>query len=181
MTISEDEEDANLAHFLESEVLSQSDEDEVPRSSSSIDNNLQDCEDFEEEVEGEASCLPLLSSNDNTNKRLREETNTNVGGSDTQHQGGGGGGGGKKNKKRLKEPTTSTAHEDDQSQNDRRFPSRQILMLKCSTSESNFSMVPSELFHNILKFLSSEDLIACSCVCKYLNFAASDESLWRRL
>ncbi|KFK31571.1 hypothetical protein AALP_AA6G129400 [Arabis alpina] len=44
-----------------------------------------------------------------------------------------------------------------------------------------FSNVPSELFRHILKFLSSEDLVSCSLVCKFLNFAASDESLWRRL
>ncbi|KAL2517316.1 F-box protein SKIP31 [Abeliophyllum distichum] len=43
------------------------------------------------------------------------------------------------------------------------------------------SKVPTELFHHILKFLSSEDLIACSLVCRFLNYAASDESLWRRL
>ncbi|VVB08045.1 unnamed protein product [Arabis nemorensis] len=44
-----------------------------------------------------------------------------------------------------------------------------------------FSQVPTELFRHILKFLSSEDLVSCSLVCKFLNFAASDESLWRRL
>ncbi|XP_010251519.1 PREDICTED: F-box protein SKIP31-like [Nelumbo nucifera] len=44
-----------------------------------------------------------------------------------------------------------------------------------------FSKIPPELFHHILKFLSSEDLIACSLVCRFLNYAASDESLWRRL
>ncbi|XP_010275143.1 PREDICTED: F-box protein SKIP31-like isoform X2 [Nelumbo nucifera] len=44
-----------------------------------------------------------------------------------------------------------------------------------------FSKIPPELFHNILKFLSSEDLVACSLVCRFLNHAASDESLWRRL
>lgn len=43
------------------------------------------------------------------------------------------------------------------------------------------SKIPPELFPHILKFLSSEDLIACSLVCRFLNFAASDESLWRRL
>ncbi|KAI3965951.1 hypothetical protein MKX01_010908, partial [Papaver californicum] len=175
MTISEDEEDANLAQFLESEVLSISDENEVHHlsSSSPFNNNVQDDEDGTEE-EGEKTCLPLLSSNNNSS----------VGGSVTRQ---GGGEGGAEKKKRHKEPfttgsTSNTTHDDDdQTQNARRFPSRQILMLKCSTSGSNFSMIPSELFHNILKFLSSEDLIACSCVCKYLNFAASDESLWRRL
>ncbi|XP_020696501.1 F-box protein SKIP31 [Dendrobium catenatum] len=44
-----------------------------------------------------------------------------------------------------------------------------------------FSNIPPEVIHNILKFLSSEDLISCSIVCKFLSYAASDESLWRRL
>lgn len=44
-----------------------------------------------------------------------------------------------------------------------------------------FARVPPELFPHILKFLSSEDLVACSLVCRFLNFASSDESLWRRL
>lgn len=44
-----------------------------------------------------------------------------------------------------------------------------------------FGKIPPELFPHILKFLSSEDLIACSLVCRFLNYAASDESLWRRL
>lgn len=43
------------------------------------------------------------------------------------------------------------------------------------------SKIPPELFPHILKFLSSEDLMACSLTCKFLNYAASDESLWRRL
>lgn len=67
------------------------------------------------------------------------------------------------------------------------------------------SKIPPELFIHILKFLSSEvplhcfldvwllvwlywdmiklwqDLVSCSLVCKFLNSAASDESLWRRL
>ncbi|PIA40275.1 hypothetical protein AQUCO_02500164v1 [Aquilegia coerulea] len=44
-----------------------------------------------------------------------------------------------------------------------------------------FSKIPPELFHHILKFLSSEDLIACSMVCRFLNHVASDECLWHRL
>ncbi|XP_071698281.1 F-box protein SKIP31-like [Rutidosis leptorrhynchoides] len=44
-----------------------------------------------------------------------------------------------------------------------------------------FAKIPPELFPHILKFLSSEDLVACSLVCRFLNFASSDESLWRRL
>ncbi|XP_039135250.1 F-box protein SKIP31 isoform X1 [Dioscorea cayenensis subsp. rotundata] len=44
-----------------------------------------------------------------------------------------------------------------------------------------FGKIPPELYHHILKFLSSEDLIACSRVCRFMNFVASDECLWRRL
>ncbi|KAH7553363.1 hypothetical protein ACOSP7_029948 [Xanthoceras sorbifolium] len=44
-----------------------------------------------------------------------------------------------------------------------------------------FGKIPPELFPHILKFLSSEDLVSCSLVCRFLNYAASDESLWRRL
>lgn len=44
-----------------------------------------------------------------------------------------------------------------------------------------FSSVPPELFLQIFKFLSSEDLISCALVCRFMNAAASDETLWRRL
>ncbi|PKA62574.1 F-box protein SKIP31 [Apostasia shenzhenica] len=52
-----------------------------------------------------------------------------------------------------------------------------------------FRNIPPEVIHHMLKFLSSEasqsflffDLISCSLVCKFLNNAATDEGLWRRL
>ncbi|KAL3844397.1 hypothetical protein ACJIZ3_001800 [Penstemon smallii] len=44
-----------------------------------------------------------------------------------------------------------------------------------------FSQIPPELLYHILKFLSSEDLVSCSLVCRFLNLSAADESLWRRL
>ncbi|KAL6873899.1 hypothetical protein ACP4OV_013981 [Aristida adscensionis] len=44
-----------------------------------------------------------------------------------------------------------------------------------------FSKIPPELFLQIFKFLSSEDLISCALVCRFMNAAASDETLWRRL
>ncbi|XP_066370447.1 F-box protein SKIP31-like isoform X2 [Miscanthus floridulus] len=44
-----------------------------------------------------------------------------------------------------------------------------------------FSNIPPELFLQIFKFLSSEDLISCALVCRFMNAAASDETLWRRL
>ncbi|XP_047052870.1 F-box protein SKIP31-like isoform X3 [Lolium rigidum] len=44
-----------------------------------------------------------------------------------------------------------------------------------------FMNIPVELFLQIFKFLSSEDLISCALVCRFMNAAASDETLWRRL
>ncbi|XP_006656477.1 F-box protein SKIP31 [Oryza brachyantha] len=43
------------------------------------------------------------------------------------------------------------------------------------------SNIPPELFLQIFKFLSSEDLISCALVCRFMNVVASDETLWRRL
>ncbi|CAK9210590.1 unnamed protein product [Sphagnum troendelagicum] len=50
-----------------------------------------------------------------------------------------------------------------------------------SIQTGNFGRVPPELFQNILRFLSSEDLSTCTSVCRFLRGAASDEGLWRRL
>ncbi|KAG0558763.1 hypothetical protein M758_10G049000 [Ceratodon purpureus] len=50
-----------------------------------------------------------------------------------------------------------------------------------SIQTGNFGRVPPELFQNILRFLSSEDLSTCTSVCRFLRRAASDESLWRKL
>lgn len=50
-----------------------------------------------------------------------------------------------------------------------------------SIESGNFSKIPMEIFQNILKFLSSEDLVTCAIVCQFLRKVASDESLWRRL
>ncbi|KAI3792890.1 hypothetical protein L2E82_06781 [Cichorium intybus] len=108
MTVSEDE-DEHLAHFLESEVLSEISDQEDAKSE-------------EEEVRQP--------------KRLRVEQNGGV--------------------------------------NNRVINPRRI-------DDGFFSRIPPELFPHILKFLSSEDLVSCSLVCRFLNFASSDESLWRRL
>ncbi|KAJ7554098.1 hypothetical protein O6H91_06G124600 [Diphasiastrum complanatum] len=52
---------------------------------------------------------------------------------------------------------------------------------KFSLNDGVFGKIPIELFQNILKFLSSEDLSTCCRVCQFLRCAASDEVLWRRL
>lgn len=114
MTASDDEDD-NLAHFLESEVLSEVSDQE--------DNNMM--------------------ADEPQAKRIRIEEGTS---------------------------SSSTTRSKSNNKNTLRTIETGI-----------FSKIPPELFHHILKFLSSEDLIACSLVCRFLSYVASDECLWRRL
>ncbi|KAM5565302.1 hypothetical protein ABKV19_019365 [Rosa sericea] len=94
----------------------------------------------------------------------------------------------------IKEPNPKRMHmTEDKAENQK---SKEEDKASCSSSSSTaivsnnqlmrietgiLSKIPPELFRHILKFLSSEDLIACSLVCRFLNHAASDESLWQRL
>ncbi|KAM7490868.1 hypothetical protein LguiA_033789 [Lonicera macranthoides] len=126
MTVSEDEDD-NLAQFLESEVLSEVSDQE--------DTKL---------YKDEEVCLKP--------KRVRVDEGSSTRSNEVVACSSSGG------KDSLKSRT-----------NPRRIDT------------GFFSNVPPELFHHILKFLSSEDLVSCSLVCRFLNFVASDECLWRRL
>lgn len=119
-----DEEDENLAHFLESEVLSA----------------VSDQED-ENDKEPKAK-----------RKRVEEAESTKQG---------------------TKQNSASSSEPKNYGVNNAVMPRR--------IETGFFSKIPPELFHNILKFLSSEDLISCSLVCRFLSHAASDEALWRRL
>ncbi|KAJ1380931.1 Herpesvirus UL92 [Sesbania bispinosa] len=123
MTFS-DEEDENLAQFLESEVLSE-------------------VSDKEEENVGEPKAK---------RKRVEEAESTKQG---------------------TEQSPGSSSEPKNYGVNNGVVPRR--------IETGLFSKIPPELFHHILKFLSSEDLISCSSVCKFLNYAASDEALWRRL
>ncbi|KAH7519147.1 F-box protein SKIP31 [Ziziphus jujuba] len=126
MTIS-DEEDENLAHFLESEVLSEvSDQEEGQTEEEPKPKRRRE---LEADGNGDGRCCPSSSSSSAT------ENNSN-----------------------LMAPTGTRRIE-----------------------TGIFSKIPPELFPHILKFLSSEDLVACALVCRFLNYVASDESLWRRL
>ncbi|KAJ7943993.1 F-box protein SKIP31 [Quillaja saponaria] len=122
MTISDDE-DENLAHFLESEVLSEVSDQE------------------EEKTEEPKTKRKRVGENENNKD---ETANSNM-----------------------------------SSGSENRSVSNKMVPRKIETEI--FSKMPRELFLHILKFLSSEDLISCSLVCRFLNYAASDESLWRRL
>ncbi|GKV10491.1 hypothetical protein SLEP1_g21841 [Rubroshorea leprosula] len=125
MTISDDE-DEILANYLESEVLSA---------------------DQEEEVEDEPKA-----------KRLRVEENDK--------------GDARSNSGKLNSISDSILQNNDN--NGKMSVPRRI-------ETGILSKLPPELFPHILKFLSSEDLVSCSLVCRFLNYAASDEYLWRRL
>ncbi|TQD86569.1 hypothetical protein C1H46_027901 [Malus baccata] len=136
MTISEDE-DESLAHFLESEVLSEVSEDKEE----------------EEEEDDEVTEAP------------------------------------KAKKMRLVEDTAEKDPQFQKSASSSGFVQSKSA-IGCSSNSGNtpvrietgiFSKIPPELFPHILKFLSSEDLFACSLVCRFLSHVASDESLWRRL
>ncbi|KAF3454203.1 hypothetical protein FNV43_RR04650 [Rhamnella rubrinervis] len=139
MTMS-DEEDENLALFLESEVLSEvSDQEEgkteEPKPKKMREQNGSDSEFEQHQPDGQSSPLSsgfLGATASNTENNNHDSS--------------------------CKVSTTTRRIE-----------------------TGIFSKIPPELLPHILKFLSSEDLIACALVCRFLNYAASDESLWRRL
>ncbi|KAK9276232.1 hypothetical protein L1049_005763 [Liquidambar formosana] len=119
MTVSDDE-DENLAHFLESEVLSEVSDQEETKTTMEEENEEPQAKRLRVDVEEDEGTSSSSTSKSSNSVPIRIETGI-------------------------------------------------------------FSKMPPELFHHILKFLSSEDLIACSLVCRFLNSAASDECLWRRL
>ncbi|KAL5099749.1 hypothetical protein RYX36_004076 [Vicia faba] len=123
MTLSEDE-DENLAQFLESEILSEVSDKE---------------EENVEEPKAKRKCIEEAESTDQGTKQGSGSSSV------------------------PKNYGVNNA----------------VMMRRIETG--SFSKVPPELFHHILKFLSSEDLISCTLVCKFLSYAASDEALWRRL
>ncbi|KAL8499553.1 hypothetical protein ACS0TY_022485 [Phlomoides rotata] len=125
-----DDEDASLAHFLESEVLS----------------GLSDPEE-EEEKEGRDAKRSRVEEGE-LSKLCKEEE--------------------KQEAKKIKIDESRRHKSESKS-----IPKR--------IDTGIFCHIPPELLYHILKFLSSEDLVSCSLVCRFLNFAASDESLWRRL
>ncbi|KAL8162615.1 hypothetical protein V2J09_014104 [Rumex salicifolius] len=126
-----DEEDENLAQFLESEVLSEgSDQDEQ----------------YIEEKERPAK---RFCKDDNPDDRNETIDRTNI-------------------------ASSSNVVKDCSNSN--------VIKMELKRIESGIlSNVPPELFYHILKFLSSEDLISCSQVCKLMNHVAADDTLWRRL
>lgn len=52
---------------------------------------------------------------------------------------------------------------------------------KCYMENGPFSKIPTEIYPQIFKFLSPEDLVNCALACQFMRVAASEESLWQRL
>lgn len=120
-------------------------------SGSSADDPLDQGEDLEKEKRAE----------DDANKNKRKQ--------DSQSDGDGGGSG--------------SGREEQQNKRVRRGKGKgkAVADVQPQIDTGMFSNIPPELFLQIFKFLSSEDLISCALVCRFMNAAASDETLWRRL
>ncbi|KAK6129884.1 hypothetical protein DH2020_036355 [Rehmannia glutinosa] len=181
-----DDEDENLAHFLESEVLSElSDLEELER-----------VEEEDEREEGERNGKRLrveegaLSEQEEKEQQELKKIKTKKGESSDERL---------CLSRTFKSSSSSLSSVEMDAEVETAFSrskrSHTIVIDtsndgRCSTESKPipkrietgiFSQIPTELLYHILKFLSSEDLVSCSLVCRFLNFAASDESLWRRL
>lgn len=89
-----------------------------------------------------------------------------------------------KNKRKQGSGSDGDSSEGEQTKRARREEKRRQAKGKAVAPQIDtgmFSNIPPELFLQIFKFLSSEDLISCALVCRFMNAAASDETLWRRL
>lgn len=102
-------------------------------------------------------------------KRAEDDANKNKRKQDSQSDGDGGGSG--------------SGREEQQNKRVRRGKGKgkAVADVQPQIDTGMFSNIPPELFLQIFKFLSSEDLISCALVCRFMNAAASDETLWRRL
>ncbi|VFQ62488.1 unnamed protein product [Cuscuta campestris] len=162
---SSDEEDESLAQFLESEVLAFSDQDEgvEEEEEERAFKKMRFAKD-EDEIEGMEK-YKLEEEHKKVAKRIIVEEAGQV-------------------ESVLSSPLSSGSLEMNNTYNKERksSASRCNALWALRWMETGvFCKIPPECLHHILKFLSSEDLIACSLSCKFLNYAASDESLWRRL
>jgi len=137
-----------------------------------------DDEEEEEDVDGLASFLESeilsgSSAEDTIDKQEEEEEGDAAKNKRKQDSGSDGDGG-----------NGSGSEEGEQNKRMRREERRRQAKGKAVAPQIDtgmFSSIPPELFLQIFKFLSSEDLISCALVCRFMNAAASDETLWRRL
>ncbi|XP_051151634.1 F-box protein SKIP31 [Andrographis paniculata] len=181
-----DDEDENLAHFLESEVLSElSDQENLERVET--DNEIEEVRcgkrlfideselsEQEEKEKQEAKKIRVDDgeiSDEGLSRAVRSSSSTSLSSLDEEAEA-------------EVEDASSTPPKAEtvigNNGNDGRVDTESRQMPK-RIETGIFSQIPPELLFHILKFLSSEDLVSCLLVCKFLNFAAADESLWRRL
>lgn len=184
MVISDDE-DESLAQFLESEVLAFSDQDEWKQLEVEDDNDKFGVE--------EDHVTEKLRDVKDEGKEAAREVEENRGAKRMKFEEKQGE---KKVNALLSSESLALPIEFKDEGECASSPAKmcETLMGKCDGASTNnigraprsikagiLSKIPPELLHHILKFLSSEDLVACSLVCKFLNGVASDESLWRQL
>ncbi|CAN4128008.1 unnamed protein product [Withania somnifera] len=204
-----DEEDESLAQFLESEIFSLSDQDEV---------TVQDILD-EGDVKGKGKCLKVDDRCEEEEERvtkkmrvLEDEYEDEIEGKEKWEQDEED----EEEKREAKSMKIEEEEDDEEAKVQALLSSPSMstpveVEAECASSPPRMSQsimdnhnsvsstgnnvwqvpsrietgilskVPPELLRHILKFLSPEDLVACTLVCKFLNFAASDESLWRWL
>ncbi|KAL3360533.1 hypothetical protein AABB24_013788 [Solanum stoloniferum] len=181
-----DDEDESLAQFLESEVLAFSDQDEWKQLEVEDDNDKFG-------VEEDHVTEKLRDVKDEGKEAAREEEEENRGAKWMKFEEKRGE---KKVNALLSSQSLALPIEFKDAGECASSPAKmcETRMGKCNGASTNnirraprsietsiLSKIPPELLHHILKFLSSEDLVACSLVCKFLNGVASDESLWRQL
>ncbi|KAL2544373.1 F-box protein SKIP31 [Forsythia ovata] len=181
-----DDDDEVLAKFLESEVLAElSDQEELKTLEETV--GLEDDKAEEEERDGKRLHVEENLPSEEEEKKQQEAKRIRVEEGEISDEG---------LSRALKSSSSSSSMElgaeagllpsknsgiIQVNNNNNGRESRESRPLSMRIETGVCSKVPTELFHHILKFLSSEDLIACSLVCRFLNYAASDESLWRRL
>ncbi|KAL7159755.1 hypothetical protein ABFS83_01G049100 [Erythranthe nasuta] len=170
-----DDEDESLAHFLESEVLSElSDQEEEYKSEEERDGKRSrgDISEQEETEQQEAKKIRIekgkISDEGLISKAVRSSSSLSSVELELEVEA-------VQSPLKKKGIIVISNNNDNArvSSGSRQFPKR--------IETGMFSQIPPELLFHILKFLSSEDLVSCSLVCRFLSFAAADESLWRRL
>ncbi|GFP92538.1 F-box protein skip31 [Phtheirospermum japonicum] len=164
-----DDEDESLAQFLESEVLSELFDQEEKRDGKRSYMEEDELSDQEEQERHEAKKIRIDEGEISDEGLSRAVRSSSLSSLELEVE------------VEVEVTSSSSVKNDSVNNKDIGRLSTESRQLTTRIETGMFSHIPPELFFHILKFLSSEDLVSCSLVCRYLNCAASDESLWRRL
>ncbi|GFP81528.1 F-box protein skip31 [Phtheirospermum japonicum] len=164
-----DDEDASLAQFLESEVLSELSDQEEERDGKRSYMEEDELSDQEEQERHEAKKIRIDEGEISDEGLSRAVRSSSLSSLELEVE------------VEVEVTSSSSVKNDSVNNKDIGRLSTESRQLTTRIETGMFSHIPPELLFHILKFLSSEDLVSCSLVCRHLNCAASDESLWRRL